>query len=340
MKAHVVRNILLLSITVVSLSSCYTVSTYYLSILEPAEITLPADIRNISVYPGIITNRSNTGELDSLNNIRFDPGINYYEYCYGYIDGLAEILEFSPRFDSIVITDSVLVASINKTGDFSWNDVIRICKKDSTDAVINLESFYLKDFMDINNFFGFECYVAFLIRNSSSWKIYYPEEFTVIDEHTSIDTLKWIGLDFYCDNALNKLPRTFDMISESSYWAGKKYGSRIAPLWYDNVKRVYYSYSSGTKDMSAASAKVRADQWRDAAEIWRDLTDHQNKKLASRACFNMALACEVEDKLELAYEWAKKSNELYHSIRTESYIKTIEKRLRNIVRLDEQMLNN
>jgi hypothetical protein len=340
MKAHVVKNILFILVTVISLTSCYTVSTYYLSILEPAEITMPPGIRNISVYPGLTVNKSVKGELDSLNNIRFDPDVNYYEYCYGYYDGLAEILEYSPRFDSIVITDSILVSSIDRTKEFSWNDIIRICKEDSTDAIVILESFYLKDYLDIENFFGFECYVAFLIESYSSWKIYYPEEFKIIDKYISIDTIKWIGLDFYCDNALNNLPQHSDMISESSYWAGKKYGSRIAPLWYDNVKRIYYSYSSGNKNMHTANTKVKMDQWQDAAELWRSLTDHPNKRLASRACFNMALACEVEDKLELAYEWAKKSKRLNNSTRTDEYIKIIEKRLGNEQKLDEQMLNN
>ena len=338
MKAHVIKHILFIFITVISLSSCYTVSTYYLSILEPAEITLPPDIRNISIHPGIMLNKSDTGELDSLNNIRFNSDVNYYEFCYGYYDGLAEILEYSPRFDSIVITDSVLVRNINKTAGFSWNDIIKICKKDSTDAVIALESFYLKDFIDINNFFGFDCYIAFIIQNNSLWKIYYPKEFTVIDEYNSVDTIQWIGLDLHCDNALKKLPPPVDMISESSYWAGKKYGSRIAPMWYDNVKRIYYS--SGNKNMHTANIKVKMDQWQDAAELWRSITDNPDKKLASRACYNMALACEVEDKLELAYEWAKKSNKLYYSTKTDAYIKIIEKRLKNIQRLDEQMLKN
>ena len=340
MKAHVVKNILFILITVINLSSCYTVSTYYLSILEPAEITMPPDIRNISVYPGIIVNKSDTGKLDSLNNIRFDTNVNYYEYCYGYFDGLAEILEYSPRFDSIVISDSTLVRNINSTKEFSWSDIIRICKEDSTDAVIALESFYLKDFLDIDNFFGFECYVAFRIESHSFWKIYYPEEFSIIDEYTSIDTIKWVGLDSHCDNALIKFPDPVDMIIEAGYWAGKKYGSRIAPLWYDNVKRIYYSYSSGNNNMHTANIKVKMDQWQDAAELWRSLTDHPNKRLASRACFNMALACEVEDKLEPAYEWAKKSKNLNNSTRTDEYIKIIEKRLGNEQKLDEQMLNN
>ena len=92
--------------------------------------------------------------------------------------------------------------------------------------------------------------------------------------------------------------------------------------------------------MHTANLKVKMDQWQEATELWRNLTDNPNKKLASRACFNMALACEVEDKLELAYEWIKKSNSLYYNTKTDSYKKIIEKRLKNIQRLDEQMLNN
>lgn len=338
MKAHVAKNIPFILIAVISLSSCYTVSTYYLSILEPAEITMPPDIRKISVYPGAIVKKSATGELDSLNNIRFNSDVNYYEYCYGYYDGLVEILEYSPRFNSIVISDSILVSNINKTEEFSWNDIVRICKEDSTDAVITLESFYFKDFLDIKNFFGFECYVIFIIESYSSWKIYYPEDFSIIDEYTSIDTIEWIGLDLHCDNALDELPLPVDMIIESGYRAGKKYGLRIAPIWYDNVKRIYYA--SGNKNMHAAYLKVKMDQWQEATELWRNLTDNPNKKLASRACYNMALACEVEDKLELAYEWIKKSNSLYYNTKTDAYKKIIEKRLKNIQRLDEQMLNN
>ncbi len=340
MKARTVKNILLLLITVTGLSSCYTLSTYYLSILEPAEIDLPADIRNISVYPGAVINKSAKGKLDSMDNIRFDPEINYYELCYGYYDGLAEFLEYSPRFDSIVITNLALTNTLNKAGQFSWNDIIRICREDSTDAVIVLESFFLKDYLDIDNFFGFECYIAFIIVNTASWKIYYPMEFTIIDEYTYVDTVQWIGIDSHCDNALDGLPEPIDMIIKSGYLAGKNYGSRIAPLWYDNVKRIYYSYCSGNKNMNLAGSKVKTDEWQAAVELWRGLTDHPNKKLASRACFNMALACEVQDKLELAYEWAKKSNGLYYSTKTDAYVKIIEKRLKNIIRLDEQMLDN
>ncbi len=254
------------------------------------------------------------------------------------MDGLAEILEYSPRFDSIVISDSILVSNINRTEEFSWNDIVRICREDSTDAVIALESFYLKDFLDIENYFGFQCYVTFLIESHSSWKIYFPEDFSIIDIYTSIDTIKWIGLDLNCDNALSNLPSPVDMIIESGYRAGKKYGSRIAPIWYDNVKRIYYT--SGNKNMNKACIKVKTDQWQDAAELWRNLTDNPNKKLASKACYNMALACEVEDKLELAYEWIKKSNSLYYNTKTDAYKKIIEKRLNNIQTLDKQMLNN
>ena len=338
MNTRIVKNILFICITVFSLSSCYLVSTYYLSSLEPAEITLPPGIRNVSVYPGVITYKSDSGKLDSIDNIRLNPDINYFEFCRGYIDGLVEILEYSPRFDSVVKTDSALIMDITKDEDISWNDIIRICREDSTDAVITLESFYFKDFLDIDNYFGFTCYVEFIIHNSSLWRIYNPKAFNITDYYTCVDTIKWIGLDSHCDNALNKLPQPVDMISESSYWAGKKYGARIAPLWYDNVKRSYYV--SGNKNMRRANANVKKEQWQDAIELWRNAANHPNRKVASRACYNLALACEIEDKIDLAFEWIKKSDNLYYNTRTDAYYKILKKRLQNIEKLNKQMLDN
>ena len=153
-----------------------------------------------------------------------------------------------------------------------------------------------------------------------------------------MDTIKWIGLDSHCDNALNKLPQPVDMISESSYWAGKKYGARIAPLWYDNVKRSYYV--SGNKNMRRANANVKKEQWQDAIELWRNAANHPNRKVASRACYNLALACEIEDKIDLAFEWIKKSDNLYYNTRTDAYYKILKKRLQNIEKLNKQMLDN
>jgi len=319
------------------LTSCYSVSTYYVSVLQPAEITLPPDIRNVSICPGTKARHPDKGKLDSLDNIRLKQDINYYDHCGESLNGLAEILGYSPRFDKVVVKDSV-PAPDSESDSLSWSDIIGICREDSTDALVALEYFYLTDVFDINSFLDFECTIVYSIINYSAWKIYDPRNFNIADDYTLRDTLYWERYDFYCDNALRKFPEPTAIIDESFYWTGNKYGLRIAPLWDDNIERKYYS--SGNKRMRDAAVHVKRNQWSEAIELWRSLADHPNKILASKACYNMALACEIEDKPDLALEWAKKSYSLYGHPASAAYIKILASRVKDKEKLDSQMLNN
>ena len=112
----------------------------------------------------------------------------------------------------------------------------------------------------------------------------------------------------------------------------------FAPSWKDSVKRSYYS--SGNRRLRDADDYIKRGSWSDAIDLWRDLTGHKDKLLASRACFNMALACEIEDKPTLALEWVRKSASLCHHPATAAYIKKLEKRLIDREKLDRQMHNN
>jgi hypothetical protein len=325
------------------LSSCFNLSPYYLSVLEPADVTLPQEIYNISVCRGPLAARPVKGEIDSLDNIRLKSDVNYYGQSVEYLNGLADALTNSPRFGRIVVHDSVFAGASGPerssgTDSLTWNDVVRICRQDSTDALVRLEYFYLTDFLDISSLFNFECIVTYGIINLSVWKIYAARVFEIADEYTLVDTLVWTSYDFYCESALRKFAKTHVLIGESFYWAGNRYGQKIAPSWKDSVKRSYYS--SGNRHLREADDYIRRGRWSDAIDLWRSLTGNKDKMLASRACFNMALACEMEDKPALALEWARKSAVLHTHPATAAYIKKLEKRLIEREKLDSQMHNN
>jgi hypothetical protein len=333
----------LLILVLSGLSSCYTVSPYYLSILEPADVTLPQEIHNISICRGPLAVRPVKGELDSLDNIRLNPDVNYYGQSVEYLYGLADVLTNSPRFDRIVVHDSAYTGTSGPerpsgTDSLTWNDVVRICRQDSTDALVRLEYFYLTDFLEITRMFDLECSVEYGIINFSVWKVYAARVFEIADECTLVDTLIWTVYDFYCESALRKFAKTNVLVGGSFYWAGNRYGQKISPSWKDSVKRSYYS--SGNRHLREADDFVKSNRWSDAIELWRSLTEHKDKLLASRACFNMALACEMEDKPALALEWARKSASLYHHPATAAYIKKLEKRLIDREKLNRQIHNN
>jgi hypothetical protein len=325
------------------LTSCYNLSPYYLSVLEPADVTMPQEISNISICREPLAVRPVKGELDSLDNIRLNPDVNYYGQSVEYLNGLADALTNSPRFDRIVIHDLAFAGTSGPersagADSLTWKDVVRICRQDSTDALVRLEYFYLTDFLDISSLFNFEYIATYGIINISEWKIYAAGVFEAADEYTLVDTLVWTSYDFNYHSALRKFAKPNVLIGESFYWAGNRYGLRIAPSWKDSVKRSYYS--SGNRLLREADDYIRSNRWSDALELWRSLTGDKNKLLASKACFNMALACEIEDKPGLALEWALKSAGLYAHPATAAYIKKLEKRLSDREKLDSQMLNN
>ncbi len=76
------------------------------------------------------------------------------------------------------------------------------------------------------------------------------------------------------------------------------------PSWIP-VERKYYN--SGNPRMIAAEKYALANDWLKAAEVWNKESKNANQKIAAKACYNLALACEMEGKYDLAIDWLIKS---------------------------------
>ncbi|MBL7966829.1 MAG: hypothetical protein JNK09_07495 [Prolixibacteraceae bacterium] len=94
------------------------------------------------------------------------------------------------------------------------------------------------------------------------------------------------------------------LLNEASYKLAYCLAEQISPRW-TAVSRSYY-YSKNLT-MLKAEEYAQKNEWMRAAEIWNTKTAVNNRKLAAKACFNMALACELEGKSELALDWVNKS---------------------------------
>ena len=62
------------------------------------------------------------------------------------------------------------------------------------------------------------------------------------------------------------------------------------------------------------------NEWEDAMEIWNHFADDPKKKVAGRACYNMAVGCEVLGKIDLAKTWAKKSYSVFGNKKAVDYL--------------------
>ena len=83
---------------------------------------------------------------------------------------------------------------------------------------------------------------------------------------------------------------------------------------------------------------MKLGDWDGAIGFWKDMTSHEDIKISRRAYFNLAVASEIKGKLDTALEHAKTSRDLGEK-RAVSYIKTLNSRRQDEIRLKEQLNN-
>lgn len=166
------------------------------------------------------------------------------------------------------------------------------------------------------------------------WRLYDPKNKRVIDEFMVSENQKWNEREATKEEVMRKLPNPRDAVNATSKAAGRKYGSRIAPMW-ASVAREYYK--KGGEQMERAYRMTRNDKWKDAAAIWQPLTKSNDHKVAGMACYNMAIACEVEGQLNIAREWAMQAYEKHNNKRARTYANSLRTRIAAQQRVNEQM---
>ena len=337
----------ILNITVF-LSSCST-SSVLVSIQQPADITIPSDIKSV-----VVANRSAPAKKNLAGNIIeglvTGEGIGSdkrgSQYC---VEGLVSILDDSERFDTKNIGDLELKGT--GTSSFppplKWKKVKKLCNTYNADALIVLETF------DSDSRILFGEPVKRTVRRKglkivemrhkailemkivSGWRIYDNSKKIIIDENKFTEYKEFSAFGVSNKDAESKLPYRGVALKQSGDFAGFKYGKRISPIWIQ-ARRVFYS---GKEDQfKKASKNVKANQWNNAIEIWQGMVNQNDKTIAAKASYNMALASEIKGYLDTAIDWAKKAKALGDK-KANSYISILNKRKQDQVKLNKQLNN-
>lgn len=120
---------------------------------------------------------------------------------------------------------------------------------------------------------------------------------------------------------------------------GKSFANELIPHW-QPATRIYYR--SHNPLMLTAQKYLLSEKYREAAEIYRRLTNNKNKNIAAKATYNMALICETEGNLEAALDWVYRSGikakkfDYKHTSRCEEYRRLLQKRQIQIELINKQ----
>lgn len=329
------------------LSSCVT-SSVSLEVLVPADINIPKHIKKVAVV-----NRSLPDKGEKLGNIieGFFTGESIKadkEGSMNCVQGLVNILNNSPRFEAVLVTS----LSLKGTGTREFPDLLdnntidSVCKLYNADALIALETFDsdillnqgktdVKKTVDNKDVIVTEFFADLRVNVNAGWRIYDNIDKKMVDQNIFTDEKGWLGKGVNAEEAFKKLPNKRDAINSAGLFAGSQYGIRISPTW-TKVVRTYYT--KGKDDgFKTAKKNVKNKNWDQAEIIWSNLSKSSIPKTAARACYNMALACEMKGELAEALVWAKKALNDYNLKAARNYANILSTRIMDQDKLKEQM---
>jgi hypothetical protein len=313
--------------------SCSSTNLMSLSVLKPAPVSIPANIKTVAVV-----NRSKasnqTQTLDAIHKaLSLESNDLQQAGASGSIRGLSDELMKNTRFTEVKPLNLDLRsfgAGIFPT-PMLWDSVEKICRESNTDVLFSLELFDTESKLGymaspaiiplgVTNIPAIASQVNMATSVKTGWRIYDPSSRTILDEYIIGQDIAASGSAINPAVAASSLIGRKEAVTDVGIKAGEAYAARILPCWI-RVSRDYFV--RGNENFITAKRKAQSGNWDGAAQIWLQETKNMHGNIAGRACYNMAIISEINGDLDGAIQWAQKSYEDYGNRLALHYLSTL-----------------
>ena len=337
------KKIALFFLTGILLGSCKSYfATITIENARPTKDELPVDVQSITLMNRSINDQFQNFQEDSLQLYFYRNG---YQLSKIVLDtqaadttilALANLLFESGRYDVVVPVER------NIRRDFTY-DVLpdtlnrelvgKICSEYNTDALMVMERFYAKTMADYtsekysdpttgNNY---SYYASLDIKYSAHLRIYKPGNNPLLKEFDLVDTIYWESADYTQQRLFSNLPTIKKAVINAGIKVALDVDGKISPTWIPE-KRGYFLFQSKN---DRGQQLMNENNYEEAGKWWAELASSKNKKIRSKAEFNLALVDELNGDIDAAIEWGLKSYNSQYRYQTEVYLKKLQARKEN-----------
>ena len=336
--------------SVLILASCAGTRDMQVSVLRPAEITIPTNIREIAILNRSIPT-STTGFEASLSG---ETPVRDKELSEDCLRGLTETLNLrvgnDRRFDAVRCGQTMNAADGKSLGfgvPLDWIIIDSICAAQHVQALLVLE-YFDTDYSIFNPGATAQAAVGAVLNGTpttvevkgtataeAGFRVYDPSQQKILYEDRFQFKQNWTQRSVNPVEALAKLIKRNDALLNVSHNTGVEFAYNIVPLyfWED---RLMYKGKKG--NMERGERQALAKDWDGALKTWSEVFETTFKsKIRAKAAFNAALACEVLGDLEGAQKWIQQAYVEGGKKQALWYSDIIDARIREQSKLDEQM---
>lgn len=315
--------------------SCASTNLMSLNVNKPAPVSIPPEKRSAAVV-----NRSadDNSTVDAIHRvISLETRNLQAEGAKASVTGLTDELIKDGRFSTVKPLGNLNLRSYG-AGVFptylSWDTVEKICRESHTDVLFSLELFDAESKVGLGvtpglltNALGTVAAIdqpfGVNTRVRTGWRIYDPSTRNILDEYILYKDLTFQGQNNYPLSTANSLLGRQEAVRQAGIDAGQAYASRIVPYCL-RVSRFYFV--RGDRNFIIAKRMAQSGDWDDAAKLWQQETASGSRKVAGRACYNMAIISEINGDLNAAIDWSKKAYEVYNNRLALSYVNILRRR--------------
>lgn len=221
-------------------------------------------------------------------------------------------------------------------GLYAKTDIDAIADSTSADVLLSFDHFYTLDGLA---YFSHEYTARRAVQVHYSWTGYDLKNRKLAFHFAKADTIFWSNYAELKKEALAGLPPRKDAVLNAADIAGENTANFLVPHW-TTVERMIYE--SGNVDLKPAQQLAIEGRWLEAAELWKKNVNNPNKNIAAKCKYNMAVACEMNDELEAALNWAVESYHVFgeknkiHAANCRDYIRILSQRKLDVSIMEQQ----
>lgn len=268
------------------LVSCAYTNYLYIDVRKPASVTFPNNVQNIA----LINNATETS-TDSAE--------------YILIGALGQFIDESNVFAQVDIHDSFQSDKLTK------EEMRAICETNNSEAAILLNYFNIFPKKESTEFriSGTDIYADTLkILIHASFDIYLRERESSSRTINVVDSIFWDEVRTKEESLSDPIPPESEILRETAIYIATKAEKTFTPYWDQQIR---WYHVNGTTLMKEADIYAKSNNWDKALENWSILFDSEkNSGKKAKLASNIALAYEMMDDVETAYEWIEKAENL------------------------------
>ena len=295
------------------ISSCVTLNEFPIEVIQPANVTLPAGIKNVTLVSRNMKYLNDTLQNYYLKDFKRKKDIIpintdslAVQSCF---DSLLVKMQDQNRFKKITVlpVSSLPIQYVKNINPPSKKLIQKISSNTNADALILLDMFssFYSVYPNPDNGHSIAQVVT-----ASIWTIYEPSKLQILNHTSMVDTLFWDGMDESESYSASNIPNKKAALKIAAGMAGVKYSKNIIPSW---AKVYRQTLSCNQIDFKKAAELAKKNNWDEASTLWEKYTDSTKKRYQMQALFNLAVASEMNGDIEAAIELISKASKVSSS---------------------------